>query len=157
MHWGNEYKHEPTNYQKKLAQLLCDGGADLIIGTHPHVLQPVEWLENEAGGRTLCVYSLGNFISGQHKSPTMLGGIFDMTLVFEEDGTLVETESAGVIPTVTHYDADGYAVYPLSQYTEELAAKHGIKKYEKAMTLAYLEELTDSVLGEWRTDWTDEP
>ena len=87
----------------------------------------------------------------------MLGGIFDMTLTFDEDGTLLETAGAGVIPTVTHYDADGYAVYPLSRYTEELAAKHGIKKYEKAMTLAYLEELADSVLGSCRLDWKVEP
>jgi len=88
MHWGNEYQTVEGDYQNKLARLLCDGGADLIIGTHPHVLQPMEWLEREDGHRTLCAYSLGNFISNQHKRATMLGGVLQVDLLFHEDGTL---------------------------------------------------------------------
>ena len=154
MHWGNEYQHTQNQYQEQLAQLLCDGGADLIIGTHPHVLQPVEWIESDTGHRTLCAYSLGNFISGQHKRPTMLGGILDLRLKFDPDGTLLETVSAGVIPTVTYYGSKGgYTVYPLEQFTEEQAAAHGVKKYEKPLTLEYLNELKDKVLGEYAITW----
>lgn len=154
MHWGNEYQHTQNQYQEQLAQLLCDGGADLIIGTHPHVLQPVEWIESDTGHKTLCAYSLGNFISGQHKRPTMLGGILDLRLKFDPDGTLLETTSAGVIPTVTYYGSKGgYTIYPLEQFTEEQAAAHGVKKYEKPLTLDYLNDLKDKVLGDFAVTW----
>ena len=154
MHWGNEYQHTQNQYQEQLAQLLCDGGADLIIGTHPHVLQPVEWIESDTGHKTLCAYSLGNFISGQHKRPTMLGGILDVRLKFDPDGTLLETTSAGVIPTVTYYGSKGgYTVYPLEDFTEEQAAAHGVKKYEKPLTLDYLNDLKDKVLGDFAVTW----
>ncbi len=150
MHWGNEYQHTPTSSEKEYAQLLCDLGADLIIGTHPHVLQPLETLASGDGTHTtVCMYSLGNFISHQQRIATMLGGMLDVKLVFDEDKKLVSSE-AGVIPTVTHYNASsaGFAIYPVSEYTAELAEKHGIRKYDKPMTLDYLNELADKVLGD---------
>lgn len=154
MHWGNEYQHQPSDYQRQLAQLLCDNGVDLIIGTHPHVLQPMEWLENAEGGKTLCAYSLGNFVSNQHKIATMVGGMLDVTLKFSPEGELLETVSAGVIPTVTHYlNKGGYAIYPLSQYTDELAQQHGIKNHDKAMTVEYAQQLAEQVLGEAEKAW----
>lgn len=60
MHWGDEYTNVPTNSQKEIAQYLSNIGVDLIIGTHPHVVQPIEYI-----GDTLVIYSLGNFISNQ--------------------------------------------------------------------------------------------
>ena len=58
MHWGTEYELTPNNYQKDMALFLAQEGVDIIIGTHPHVIQPIEWIDN-----TLVIYSLGNFIS----------------------------------------------------------------------------------------------
>lgn len=58
MHWGIEYQTTPNSYQKDMAQYLASLGVDIIIGTHPHVVQPIEWIDN-----TLVIYSLGNFIS----------------------------------------------------------------------------------------------
>lgn len=158
MHWGNEYQLTASSYQVDLAQMLCDYGADLIIGTHPHVLEPVEWYDSEEGNRTLCVYSLGNFVSGQHKLPTMLGGILDLRLTFDpETHQLLSTDSAGIIPTVTHYRSKGgYCVYPLQDYTAELAAEHGIKNFDKPMTLDYLNDLAEQVLGEFAMKWEPE-
>jgi len=156
MHWGNEYQTKQGSYQEELAQLLCDGGADLIIGTHPHVLQPMAWLENAEGHRTLCAYSLGNFVSNQHKRVTMLGGILEVELLFEQDGTLLETTSAGVIPTVTHYEKGHYRIYALSEYNDDLAGRHGIQKYETPFHLAYLEQLTQTVLGDAAITWEGE-
>ena len=66
IHWGVEYQHEPLARQREVAAGLCDAGADLILGTHPHVLQPVEMLER-GGRRTLVAYSLGNFVSNQDR------------------------------------------------------------------------------------------
>ena len=61
MHWGREYTHTPTDLERKTAEFLANNGVDIIIGTHPHVIQPVEWV-----GDTLVFYSLGNFISAQN-------------------------------------------------------------------------------------------
>ena len=60
MHWGVEYTHVPTNYEKDMAEFLASQGVDIIIGTHPHVVQPVDFIDD-----TLVIYSLGNFISAQ--------------------------------------------------------------------------------------------
>ena len=156
MHWGNEYQTTESSYQNELAQLLCEGGADLIIGTHPHVLQPMKWLEREDGHKTLCAYSLGNFVSNQHKRATMLGGILEVELLFEEDGTLKEITSAGVIPTVTHYKKGHYTIYQLSEYTDELAAEHGMQGYETPFNMTYLAELSNNILGENAITWEGE-
>ena len=156
MHWGNEYQTAESDYQKRLAQLLCDGGADLIIGTHPHVLQPMKWLEREDGHKTLCAYSLGNFVSNQHKRVTMLGGILEVELLFDEDGTLIETTSAGVVPTVTHYKKGYYTIYQLSEYNDELAGVHAIRNYETPFNMNYLNELSQKILGESAITWEGE-
>ena len=63
MHWGVEYTHEPTAYEKDMASYLASLGVNLIIGTHPHVIQPVTWIDD-----TLVIYSLGNFISVQYQN-----------------------------------------------------------------------------------------
>ena len=63
MHWGIEYTHNPTEYEKDMATYLSSLGVDIIIGTHPHVIQPVTWIDN-----TLVIYSLGNFLSAQYQN-----------------------------------------------------------------------------------------
>lgn len=63
MHWGVEYTHEPTAYEKDMTSYLASLGVNLIIGTHPHVIQPVTWIDD-----TLVIYSLGNFISAQYQN-----------------------------------------------------------------------------------------
>ena len=63
MHWGVEYTHTPTAYEKDMAEYLASLGVNLIIGTHPHVIQPVVWIND-----TLVIYSLGNFISAQYQN-----------------------------------------------------------------------------------------
>ena len=63
MHWGVEYTHTPTNYEKDMAKFLADNNVNIITGTHPHVIQPIEWIDD-----TLVFYSLGNFISAQYQN-----------------------------------------------------------------------------------------
>ena len=63
MHWGVEYTDEPTLYEKDMAEYLSSLGVDIVIGTHPHVIQPVAWVNH-----TLVFYSLGNFISAQYQN-----------------------------------------------------------------------------------------
>lgn len=64
-HWGVEYKSKPHTLQKTHAHLFLNAGADVIIGSHPHVLQPVEQYKTQDGRNTVIAYSLGNFVSGQ--------------------------------------------------------------------------------------------
>ncbi len=68
MHWGNEYVYEPSWYQQDAAQFLSEQGVDIIIGTHPHVIEPVEYV-----GNTLVIYSLGNLVSAQVEEDTRVG------------------------------------------------------------------------------------
>ena len=63
MHWGTEYTHTPTSYEVDMANYLASLDVDIIIGTHPHVIQPVTWIDD-----TLVIYSLGNFISAQYQN-----------------------------------------------------------------------------------------
>ena len=67
IHWGDEYHHQPLPRQREVAARLVEAGADVILGTHPHVLQPVEWVER-GGRRGLVAFSLGNFISNQDRA-----------------------------------------------------------------------------------------
>lgn len=66
-HWGNEYQRTPDAGQKQVASLCFRYGAQMVIGSHPHVIQPMEWHKNE---NRFVVYSLGNFVSGQRKRYT---------------------------------------------------------------------------------------
>jgi poly-gamma-glutamate synthesis protein (capsule biosynthesis protein) len=66
IHWGAEYLRRPLDRQRRVAERLAEAGADLILGHHPHVLQPVEVVER-GGHRTVVVYSMGNFVSNQDR------------------------------------------------------------------------------------------
>ena len=150
VHWGVEYTHKPTEYQYQYAQKLADWGADIILGHHPHVIQPVEWITRADGTRALCAYSLGNFISTQEMGATMIGGGLDVTVTKEYENNTVSITSARFIPTVTHYEGGkaNVRVYPLDQYTDGLAAKHGIHQHVSKFDLAYINQTVSSVINE---------
>lgn len=83
LHFGQEYKLTPSKEQKQLAQLLLENGADLVLGSHPHVVQPGEWVLVEEDGEQIkkyAAYSLGNFISAQRYPHTEEGLILKVTL-----------------------------------------------------------------------------
>lgn len=94
MHWGVEYKLTPTSYQKQLAETLVDLGADLVLGGHPHVLEPYETLTTEAGNTGFVCYSLGNFISSQVYEYTDTTVLLNLTL--KKDLITGETTVEGV-------------------------------------------------------------
>ena len=83
VHWGTEYDDAPDETQKYWAQLFADSGVDVVIGTHPHVLQPVEWVTGKNGNETLVFYSLGNYISAQTEVACRTGGLGYFTVVKE--------------------------------------------------------------------------
>ena len=92
IHWGNEYQRIPTTEQKDLASFLANEGVDIIFGSHPHVLQPMEWIQTNDGRKTFVIYSLGNFISGQYNDYKDIGGLatIDITKHVSEKGNSIE-------------------------------------------------------------------
>jgi len=126
IHWGTEYHTKESEIQNTIAQKLCDLGIDVIIGGHPHVVQPIELLQSttDPAQKTVCIYSLGNAVSNQREGidPAFEGGFTEdgvlFTVTFEKysDGSvhLVETD---VIPTwVNMHTTDGvkeYNILPL--------------------------------------------
>jgi len=85
MHFGEEYHLEPTARQKELARTFSDAGADVILGHHPHVLQPPEWIENSKGTKSFVAYSLGNFISGQNGLHRQIGAVLSLEISKPDD------------------------------------------------------------------------
>ncbi len=131
-HWGTEYTMKPSVYQQKFALQMTEAGADVIIGTHPHVVQPMEWIQAENGNRALCYYSLGNYVSTQKKTQCMLEAMAWVNFRVTEGQVTIDEEGTGVVPMVCHYRANPVrleSVYLLQDYTEEQAALHGIKSY----------------------------
>lgn len=149
-HWGNEYSYEPTDAQRTLAKQMVEWGADVIIGHHPHVLQPMEYMEKPDGGQALVVYSLGNFISAQDMAPRVVGGMVNYDVVKDHETGVITVENAVFEPLITHY---GYGfsniqVIPYSQYSEDLAKAHGIRGDTPEFSLTYIQDLVKSVIPE---------
>ncbi|WP_125099057.1 CapA family protein [Leucobacter chromiireducens] len=103
-HWGTEDSHEVNDAQRAFAQRVADLGADVVIGTGPHVLQPVTWLDRAGGGRTLVWYSLGNMLNTQLELDQRTGVIAGFDLVRDAPDGPVRVESPTAILTYMHYD-----------------------------------------------------
>ena len=151
-HWGTEYTTSPSKYQKIFAYEIAEAGADLIIGTHPHAPQPVEWITTEDGRQTLCFYSLGNYVSGQNRFICMLEELAWVTFHVTEDRIYIDAERSGALPLVCHYRKSSMyveGVYPLEDYTEEQALQHGILYvYDIPFHLEDLQTTAQEVLGD---------
>lgn len=153
-HWGKEYVLEQTGNQESWAKILAENGADLILGTHPHVIEPIELITSDNGNQALVYYSLGNFVNwtsgtGTGVANRMVGGLAQVTIGLDENGDTVITEY-GVLPVVCHLEKGfgGVTVYPLAEYTEELAARNEISKQDESFSLEYCRELAESVFGD---------
>lgn len=133
LHWGNEYQISEDSYQNEIAQKLCNLGVDLIIGGHPHVVQPIDLLTSttDPNRKTVCVYSLGNALSNQRKALMNLstghtedGLSFSVTFYKYSNGT-VKLNSIEALPTwVNMYTSSTtgkrvYEIIPLDKSVEQ--------------------------------------
>ena len=106
MHWGAEYQLKENTTQRAIAQKLCDLGVDVIIGGHPHVIQPIDVLHSDISGKTtLCIYSIGNAVSNQRQERMdMKSGhtedsvLFSVTFTKYSDGNVL-TSDVEILPT----------------------------------------------------------
>ena len=108
-HWGNEYHYQPNVHQKKAADTAFDNGASLIVGTHPHVLQPVEVRVNDDGTVKAVAWSLGNFVSFQRTLPRERSMILSAEFVKDDEG-VTRLASLSIAPL--------YVIAPGSKRTE---------------------------------------
>ncbi|MGB3413994.1 MAG: CapA family protein [Microbacteriaceae bacterium] len=101
MHWGVEDTNTPNNTQRNYAKYLSGLGADVIIGMHPHVVQPVEWLQRSDGKQTLVWYSLGNMLSSQLTLAQRVSGVgmFDVLV----EGESIRVVDPQFVPTFMYY------------------------------------------------------
>lgn len=160
--WGEQNSMDYTQEQERQAQFLADNGVDLIIGSYPHVVEPVKWITAENGDRTLVYYSLGNFQSIQNTVENMLGGQANITISKEEDGTRISDYSLDFV--VTHYEQresseyyDIVTTYPLADYTSDLAARHGMSvSGNEEFDLASLQGLSSQILSKCDLDESKE-
>ena len=145
-HWGTENSFGISDYQKEYTDLFSKLGVDLVIGCHPHVIEPVKEVTNESGHKMLVYYSLGNFISHQIEIDQLCGGIASVDIE-KKNGKI--TVNGKFIPIVTHYNrTDGdkfrFDVYKLSDYTDELAKSHS----QNGGTPEYYNKLVKKVIDE---------
>ena len=132
VHWGEEGQTRPTQSQRDWAQFMADNGADLIIGSHPHVLQPLETVTSSSGREVPVFYSLGNFVSHQLTAIEMLGGMASVELTKTGEGVVAVT-ACELVPTINVIIYRGYSggfdyrPMLLRNYTEELARQHWIE------------------------------
>ncbi|WP_319466304.1 CapA family protein [uncultured Trichococcus sp.] len=137
-HWGDENTQEVNEMQRSYAQLFADLEVDVVIGTHPHILQPIEWVTGENQNKTLVVYSLGNFIAHSLTDYNTLGGMVTFDFIVADDDTAT-IENVQFVPTVSHYVADpgnveysrrDFKIYKLENYSGKIASEHGLNGYE---------------------------
>lgn len=157
-HWGTEYLLGTDSMQKKWTKIFMDNGVDLVIGTHPHVIEPIEMLTDETTGHQMLVYySLGNFVNwtsstGSGISDRMLGGMAKVKLGRDDNGNVV-IKDYGVKAIVSHVTSklNGITVYNLSDYTDELAKENEIIKQDSNFSKEYLVNLANKVWGDsWK-------
>jgi len=121
MHWGLEYQPFPSNEQKELARFLANEGVHVIVGHHPHVLQPMDWIENDKGEKSIVIYSLGNFLSAQVGNGKDIGGIFQLEIEKKYDGekTIITLRNPQLIPTyVSSQNMRNYEIHLLKEINQ---------------------------------------
>lgn len=174
-HWGTEYTLQETRAQREWAVLFAENGADLVLGTHPHVIEPIEWVTGngtdadaggpeaaEDAGKALVYYSLGNFVNwtsgtGEGVANRMVGGMARVTIGRDDAGRAVIRDYA-VEPLVCHVEQGfgGVRVYPLSEYTVELAAENGIVSQDGIFSYDYCASLAEEIFGDIIFNMPDE-
>ena len=121
MHWGIEYQTLPNEYQKDMASYLASLGADIIIGTHPHVIEPVTWINN-----TLVIYSLGNFLSA-HEVVNLANrvGLMSMVDIYKENDKIILKNLENEL-LYTYYTSDyqDFLIVPFSSMEEKYLSNY---------------------------------
>lgn len=152
-HWGTEYEFTVDTLQTYWTKIFLENGVDLVMGAHPHVIEPIEWVTNDQGNKMLVYYSLGNFVNGTTSTKgnlanRMVGGMAEVTIGRDETGKVVILEN-DVAPIVCHIgEGDSVTVYFLEDYTEKQAKENRICLQDSAFSLKACWDVVHQVWGE---------
>ena len=124
MHWGVEYTHNPTEYEKDSAKFLADNNVDIVIGAHPHVIQPVTWIDD-----TLVIYSLGNFVSAQLQDQNynkMVGLMtsVNITKTVKDGKTEIKIDDVKNELIFTYYNKNSWSNFKVIPFSNENIGKY---------------------------------
>jgi poly-gamma-glutamate synthesis protein (capsule biosynthesis protein) len=158
-HWGEENENIITEQMSSMAQKMVNWGADIVYGDHTHVLQKITVLERESDG-ALCPVQFcgGNFLSGQKERAHLLSVLTTVEVGKNPETGEVAVTGMTALPLVTHYEGDrqNVVIYPLDDYTEELAEQNGVKQFEnETMTLDYMWDLVHAEIPDQYLIHTD--
>ena len=143
MHWGTEYSMEANEEQRQLAQMLSEAGADIIVGNHPHVIQPIEWVNDH---KTIVYYAMGNMVSAQIEEPNLVGMVGGVTIrkITKGDEVTVTIEDPRADLIYTYYDVGykNFKVIPMKEL-DDAHVPGAAALYEKY--LVKINEYDDSI------------
>lgn len=154
MHWGTENSFDVNSAQKEYRDILVKNNVDVIIGTHPHVLQPIELSDRPDGKKTLVAYSLGNFLSRQQYTKNMVSGLLSFNIKVSAENNEIYVESPIFTPTVCFYNLNNrrIKVYRFSEFTEEMLKNHGCHQFETPSYSQMIKYVTDTIDKEFLSD-----
>lgn len=150
-HWGVEDVHTVSEDRVLLAQDMVEWGADVIIGTHTHTEETMEYITRSDGTQGFVFYSLGNFISAQTDNSNLVGEIADFDVVIDGETGEVRLEDVGVIPVINHYDDGSFSnmrLYSYYMYTSELADSHVVPYAPAGTAKTFSMEVIDTIIEE---------
>ncbi|WP_404429359.1 CapA family protein [Sutcliffiella horikoshii] len=125
VHFGKEYHLFPSAEQKEVSASLADAGADVILGHHPHVLQPPEWIYTSRGTKSIAAYSLGNFFSGQFGLYRQIGAFFTVNIEKKEDSKIINITNPKM--KLTFVDSTDVQDYQIHLFDEIVKSRSVIK------------------------------
>ncbi len=146
MHWGNEYQTEPTQEQEDLANYLNELGVEVVIGSHPHVIEPAKIIKGK-NQNTLVYYSLGNYTSAQDMDITMVGGMASFTLNYDPDTKTTSFTDTKFIPLITWFDTgfNDWKTYMIDDYNDSIASMHRLSS-EYDLSKEWVQQFVQSVM-----------
>ena len=127
-HWGEDDTTVVTEDRIELANKMINWGADVILGSHTHTAETMEWIPRDDGTKGFVYYCMGNFICAQTDNFNVVGELPDFDIVIDGETNQLSLENVGCIPTIIHYESNfsNMKVYPYSKYSPELAERHGL-------------------------------
>ena len=155
MHWGTEFTYDISKQQEDVSKLLSDLGVDIIIGNHPHCSQTMEWINN----KTLCMYSLGNFVSAdpivdrthqEFKNAYNVSMMVSLDIVKENHQFSIQ--NIDYIPIINYYDQnlENFKLIPYDQYTSQYETTH--YHYQNGLTKKWIEETYQQLIPQSLSD-----
>lgn len=138
MHWGDEYQDLPNETQIRQAEFLSSLGVDIIVGHHPHVIQPVNLLTNENGRKTFVMYSLGNFLSDQKGIDRLIGMGVNLDIRKDLDGKIsLENFGARLLYRYKNYNDNSFRILLFQDLNDNFLKDYAVYFSEKEALIKY--------------------